>query len=256
MFRRIAVFTSICLLLVLSNRAAIAQEKNPTGEQVVESSIFVYGSRPILEQIRKRGVERGRITNHTSDGKTEEARYERHFIRGESLEKDKIRVDQKLRTVEYSLIYGDGRLWGIIDGAAFEPRQEAASSFLSQNRHSIDALLRYKESGCTVELLGREKQKGLDLYVLELTDKENRKTKYFISTRTLHVLWLEYEDTGSAGTQVKFTRKFSDYRYAQSTLVPYRTILFEDGRQTQETRILNVTFGVKVDDSLFESPDA
>ena len=27
-----------------------------------------------------------------------------------------------------------------------------------------------------------------------------------------------------------------DYRYAQGTLVPYRTVLLEDGKQTQETR--------------------
>ena len=50
--------------------------------------------------------------------------------------------------------------------------------------------------------------------------------------------------------------RFADYRYAQSTLVPFRTILMEDGKQTQETRILTVTFGVKVDDALFKNPSA
>jgi hypothetical protein len=30
----------------------------------------------------------------------------------------------------------------------------------------------------------------------------------------------------------------------------------EDGKQTQETRILTVTFGVKVDDSVFKTPEA
>jgi len=259
LFRPLVVL-NLCILVITSaavlTPVAGTQEKNPTAEQVAESAIFVYGSRPVLEQIRRRGVERGRITIHSSDGKTEESSYERHFIRGESFEKDKVRIDQKMPSMEYSLVYGEGRLWGLIDGAAFKPRQEAASSFLSQNRHSIDTLLRYKENGCTIELVGKEKQKGLELYVLELTDKDKQKTKYYISTRTLHVLWLEYEDTGESGKPVKFTRKFSDYRWAQSTRVPYRTILLEDGRQTQETRILNVTFGVKVDDSLFESPDA
>jgi len=43
---------------------------------------------------------------------------------------------------------------------------------------------------------------------------------------------------------------------AQNTLVPYRTVLLEDGRETQETRILTVTFGVKVDDSIFKNPEA
>jgi hypothetical protein len=31
----------------------------------------------------------------------------------------------------------------------------------------------------------------------------------------------------------------------QQTLVPYRTVLLEDGRQTQETYVLNITYGIK-----------
>lgn len=225
--------------------------KNFSAEQIAESAIFIYGSRPVLQQIRRNGVERGRITRLGSDGKTEEATYERVFVRGDSLEKDKIRLDQKLPTLEYSLVFGEGRIWGIINGAAFTPRQDAVSAFMSQHRHSIEALLRYKETGSTIKLIGKDKQKGLDLYVLELTDKEQRTTRYYISAKTLHILWLEYSE-GNA----KFSKRFADYRYAQSTLVPFRTILFEDEKQTQETRILTVTFGVKVDDALFKNPSA
>ncbi|HKR59554.1 MAG TPA: hypothetical protein VJS64_07455 [Pyrinomonadaceae bacterium] len=225
--------------------------KNFTAEQIAESAIFIYGSRPVLQQIRRNGIERGRITRVTNDGKTEESTYERVFVRGDSLETDKIRLDQKLPTLEYTLIFGEGRLWGLINGAAFTPRQDAASAFMSQHHHSIEALLRYQENGATIKLFGKDKQKGLDLYVLDLTDKEQRSTRYYISVKTLHILWLEYSEGN-----IKFSKRFADYRYAQSTLVPFRTLLFEDDRQTQETRILTVTYGVKVDDALFKTPSA
>ena len=225
--------------------------KNFTAEQIAESAIFIYGSRPVLQQIRRNGVERGRITRLTSEGKTEESTYERIFVRGDSLEQDKIRLDQKMPSLEYSLVFGEGRIWGLINGAAFTPRQDAASAFISQHRHSIEALLRYKENGATVKLIGKDKQKGIELYVLELTDKEQRSTRFYISAKTLHILWLEYEENNA-----KYSKRFADYRYAQSTLVPFRTILFEDEKQTQETRILTVTFGVKVDDALFKNPSA
>jgi len=231
-------------------------QKTLTAEQVAELTVLVYGSRPVLAQIRRNGVERGRITRFMTDGKTEEATYERRFITGESADKDRIRLDQKLPTMEYSLIFGEGRLWGVINGAAFVPRQDTADAFMSQHRHSIDSLLRYKENGATVNLVGKEKQKGLELYVLDLTDKEKRTTRYFISARTFHILWLEYEEAGPGATPMKYSKRFSDYRYAQSTLVPFRIILTEDGKQTQETRILTVTFGVKVDDTLFKNPEA
>jgi hypothetical protein len=219
--------------------------------------ILVYGSRPALEHIRRNGVERGKITRVNAQGTPEEANYERRFIRGENLDKDKIRLDQKLPSMEYSLIYGDGKLWGIINGAMFTPRQDAAASFLSQHLHSIDSLLRYKECGSTLTLVGKEQQKGLDLYVVDLVDKEKRKTRYYISARTLRVLWLDYEDAPTAGgTPVKYTRRFLDYRAVQQTLVPYHVVLIEDGKQTQETYILTITYGAKLDESIFKSPEA
>lgn len=231
--------------------------KNYTAEQIAETAIFVYGSRPLLEQIRRNGVERGRVCKPTCEvpGKTEEATYELRFVRGEKSEKDKVRVDQKLPTLEYSLIYGGGRLWGLINGTAFTPREDAANTFLSQHRHSIDSLLRYKENGFTLSLIGKDKQKGLDLYVLDIVSADKQKTRYFISAKTFHVIWLEYEET-SAGQPVKFRRSFHDYRYAQGTLVPYKTVLLQDGSQTQETKILTVTFGIKLDEALFKSPEA
>jgi len=227
-----------------------------TAEQVVESVILVYGSRPALEHIRRYGVERGKITRYNAEGNPEETSYERRFVRGENLEKDKIRLDQKLPTMEYSLIYDDGKLWGLINGAAFTPRQDASADFISQHHHSIDSLLRYKECGSTITLVGKDQQKGLDLYVLDLVDKDKRKTRYYISARSLRVLWLEYEDGPPGGIAVKYMRKFLDYRVVQQTLVPYRIVLSVDGHQAQETQILTITYGVKVSDSIFKNPEA
>jgi hypothetical protein len=225
-----------------------------TAQQVADSTVFLYGGQ-LLAKIRHNGIERGRICKPTCDvGKTEESSYERRFIRGESMDKDKIRLDQKMPTLEYSLIYSSGQLFGIINGSSFTPRQDAADTFLAQHHHSLDNLLRYKENGSTLNLIGKDKQKGLDLYVLDVIDKDKQSTRYYISVKTLHVLWLEYEESAPGGsTPLKYSRKFLDYRYAQGTLVYYRTLLLEEGKQVQETRVLNVTYGVKLDDGLFKS---
>ena len=232
------------------------QDVKFTAEQIVESVILVYGTRPGLEQIRKFGIERGKITRFNNEGNPEETNYERRFVRGENLDKDKIRLDQKLPTMEYSLIFDDGKLWGLINGASFTPRQDATADFISQHHHSIDSLLRYKECGSTVSLVGRDQQKGLDLYVVDLADKEQRKTRFYISARSLRVLWLEYEEGTPGGVPTKYNRKFLDYRIVQQTLVPYRTVLSANGRESQETRVLTITYGVKVNDSIFKTPEA
>lgn len=263
MFRRFTLFITMFSLLAgfsfLPRQAAAApqNDKNITAENVAESVIYVYGTRPALEQVRRNGVERGRLTRTGSDGRTEESSYERRFIRGENSAKDKVRIDQKSPTVEYALVYGDGRTWGIFNGAPFTPREEATADFLSQKWHDIDALLRYKEDGSTLTLVGKDKQMGVDLHVLDLTDKDNHRTRYYISARSLRVLSLEYEQTpaGGGSKPVKYVRKFYDYRVAQGTLVPYRTVLYENGKQTQETRLLTITYGIKMEDSVFQNPE-
>jgi hypothetical protein len=261
-FRR---FINIALVLVLlagvgfvpGRTAAKDDVKSYTAEELAELVILVYGSRDRLAQIRRNGVENGKLTRIGSDGRTEETTYQRRFMRGETSAKDKIRLDQKTPNLEYSLIYGDGRAWGLLNGATFAPRADTSIEFLSQAWHGIDALLRYKENGSTLNLVGKEKQKGIEFYKLEVTDKEKHRTRYAISARLFKILWLEYEEpTVEGGTPVKYKRYFYDYKYAQNTLVPYRTELFEDDRKTQEGRVLNVTYSVKLEEALFQNPDA
>ena len=166
MLQSISFLIALCMLVICFGQPLAAQEttakdktsatkptpqntaakpgpnSTPTGEQIAESAIYVYsnsGGRALLDQIRRNGIERGRIIRATDDGRSEEATYERRFVRGDVATKDKIRIDQKMPTMEYSLVYGDGRLWGIINGANFTPRQDAAASFMSQQWHSIDA---------------------------------------------------------------------------------------------------------------------
>lgn len=227
--------------------------KEPTAEQVAETVILVHGSRPGLAQIRKSGVERGRIRRTLDAGRTEETTYERRFVRGENAEKDKVRLDRKMPSVEYSLVYNEGRLWGIVNGTPFTPREEAVADFHSQRLHCIDALLRYKENGATVSYVGKEKQKNIEMWVLDLEDKEKQRTRYYISSQTGRVLWLEYEDKlPGASTPAKFKRTFHDYRRPQGTVLPFRSVLYVDGAQREEAVVLNVSYGVKLDDVLFK----
>ena len=253
----IAILSLVAGLTVVVLPAHAGQLKEFTAEQIAETVIVANGSRPLLSQIRRNGVERGRQTRTAQDGRIEEAHYEMRFVRGEKAEKDKVRVDNKTPQAEYSLINSEGRVFGIINGSPFTPRAAATADFISQQAHSIDALLRYKENESKLSSAGKDKHEGIDVYVIDLTDKANRKTRYFVSAKTFRVLWLEYEETPpGAGAPVKYSKRFYDYRVAQGTLVPYRTVLSEDGKQTTETRISTVTYGVKMEEAMFQNPEA
>lgn len=239
--------------------------KNPTAEQVAETVILIYGlpyGRPVLNQVRRNGVENGRVTRTDGEGRTAEINYEQRFVHGESFAKDKIRLDQKTPAMEFAIVYNAGQMWGVINGTPFTPREDATRDFLAQARHGIDALLRYRENGSTLSYGGRDKQKNIDLWMLDVTDKEQRKTRYYVSAnqdpRLLgRVLWLEYEEPNPAGGDgVMYRRTFHEYRYAQNTLVPFRSVLYADGRQIEEARIFTVTYGIKMDETFFQNPQA
>jgi hypothetical protein len=261
-FRNLSVLVMALSVAFLSLSPAVLADdpKAPTAEQIAETVIAFAGGgmgRAVLDQIRRNGVERGRLTRTGPDGRSEEVRYELRFVRGDKPDKYKVRLDSKSPQTEYSLIYGGGRLFGIINGSTFTPRADTSAGFIAQQTHSIEALLRYKENESKLTSAGKDKQLGVDVYVIDLTDKANIRTRYFVSAKTFRVLWLEYEETPpGAAAPVKYIRRFYDYRQAQSTWVPYRTVLLEDGKQTVETRILTITYGVKMEDSLFQNPDA
>ena len=222
-----------------------------TAEAVAESAIIIYGGlggRKTLEQIRKTSIERGKMSLINAQGQTEPVIYQKVSIRGENLDKERIRIDQEYPSLKYSLVFSDAKTFGLYNETIFTPRGDATRQFENRIFHGIEALLRYKENGSTLELSGHEKLMGVDFYVLDLTDKAGRKTRFYISSKTYRVMMIDYEDEG-----IKYRRKFYNYNYAQGTLVPFRSTLMANDKVIEESEILTVTYGQKVGEELFKA---
>ena len=225
--------------------------KAVTAEQVVETSLFIYGlggGRATLNQIRKTIFERGKSSYTAADGKVEPASYQRFVIRGDKLAKEKVRLDQDFPNARYSLVFADDKIYGLYNNSVFAPREDASDRFQFQIIHGIDAMLRYKEDESAIEMGDREKIMGVEYNIITVTDKAGHKTRFFVSAKSFRVMMLTYEEGG-----VRYRRKFYDYNYAQGTLVPYRTVLWANDKIVEETEVGTVTFGQKVDEELFKT---
>ncbi|HQZ95128.1 MAG TPA: hypothetical protein PLP21_02360, partial [Pyrinomonadaceae bacterium] len=196
----------------------------------------------------KTASERGKAIYTMPDGKREEATSQKFVIRGESINKEKIRLDQEFPNARYSLVFNDDKIYGVFNNTVFAPREDAAKGFENQIVRGLEAFLRYKENGSTIEMASREKVMGVDYYMIDVTDKQQRKTRFYVSAKSWRVMMLTYEEAG-----VKYRRKFYDYNYAQGTLVPFRTVLWADDKIIEETDIGTITFGQKVDEELFKA---
>jgi hypothetical protein len=234
-----------------TKRAANRTSNQPvTAESIVESSIVIYGGlggRKTLDQIRKTSIERGKMSVINAQGQSEPVNYRRWTVRGENLDKEKIRLDQEFPATRFALVRADEKTFGIFNESSFSPRADATKEFENRIFHGLEALLRYKENGSTIALAGQDKILGVDFHFIDVTDKAGRKTRFYISSKLFRVMMLEYEEDG-----VKYRRKFYDYRYAQGTLVPFRTTLTAGDKLIEETQVLTVTFGQKVEDDLFK----
>ncbi len=243
--------------------AAVKDEKKPevfvpiskdpskpvTAEQVAESSLFIYalpGGRTTLNQIRKTVVERGKISVANVEGKMEPMTYQLFSTRGETSDKDKVKIDLDASTARYALVFAGDRVFGIFNDREFSPREDASQAFQNRVFYSIEKLLRYKEDGSKIEFGGREKMLGVEYFLIDLTDKAGHKMRFYVSTKTFRVMMIDYEDGG-----VKYRRKFYNYNYAQGTLYPFETALYAGDKLLEQAEVGTVTFGQKVDDAVF-----
>ncbi|MCW5959705.1 MAG: hypothetical protein KIS76_06035 [Pyrinomonadaceae bacterium] len=241
--------------LVIETKIPVPTDKNSlTAEQIAESAIFIYGGglgRVNLDQIRKTTIEKGKLTTFDAKGKSEDVGYEINVIRGENLEKDKFRIDKTFPNAKFAIVWNGQKTFGVYNNTIFTPREDAVLDFQNRIWHGLEALLRYKENGSTVTLSGREKVLGVDFYVLDVTDKSDRKTRFYVSFKSFRVMALEYTESA-----VKYKRKFYDYNYAQGTLVPYKSVLWADGEKVEEMDIQTIAFGQKVEELLFQEDRA
>jgi hypothetical protein len=232
--------------------AAKQDPKAPaTAETVAESAIVIYGGfggRQKLDQIRKTTIERGKMSLVNAQGATEPVSYEKWSIRGENLNSEKIRADLEYPSIKYALVRAEEKTFGLYNDTIFSPREDATKEFENRVFHGLEALLRYKENGSTLELAGHEKIMGVDFYFIDVTDKGGRKTRFYVSAKTYRVMMIDYEEDG-----IKYRRKFYNYNYAQGTLVPFRSTLTANDKLIEESEVLTVTYGQKVDEGLFKS---
>jgi hypothetical protein len=115
-------------------------------------------------------------------------------------------------------------------------------------------LLTYQERGATVELAGKEKVDGRDVYVVIFKPKTGSVVRQFIDAETyLPARIVVKVDTPEAG-EVEQTSDLSDYREVDGIKIPF-TIKVSTGPQSFTISVTKVEHNVKVDEALFSKPD-
>ena len=253
------------------NRKNAEKLKNPEvklapAEAIVEVAIIAYGGRKQLELARASAQEGGTIRLATDQGELT-GDYLMRSMRREKSWQDLLRVDLQLSPpdtdkngpspaqVKYVIGFNGASVWSAQNNQYVTPRPDADIAFRAQLTHEYMALLRYREDGSKLEMVGPETVVGVDTTVIDMTNPNGEKTRFWLSTKTYRILHAEYQlriSEDQPPTKYRISYYYTPFKVVQNTLVPSRRVMTQDGKFVQEISVANIVYSAKLDPEIFQ----
>ncbi len=254
---RLALFAGVLLALsfgVLPNRFSLVKaDKVPKPEEVAERAIMAYGSRAAVYAVQRNGTLRALVKFISADG-TREGKTVTKFIRKEKLKDDLRIVDLDLPGTRYVLGFDGKDTWNIHDGEVQKLSDEVIKAFHVAHAHSYESLLRYKENDGKLEYVDNTKLGNLEMDIVDLVLPDGVRTRYEVSRKSGRILYLSYEEKMNPEAEPsKFRLYFKDFHVIQNTLLPYITMVYQDGKLIEERKIVEAVFNVQLKDDAFKA---
>lgn len=256
-----------------SEKAREKLEKSKAGqtlspaELIAETVVLVYGGRDALKNVRGSIKEEGTIKLASDQGEVT-GQFMLRSIRKETSWTDLLRTDLELtlpeavrstssrseNTIKHVFAFNGASVWSAKDGQYVNLRPEAEAAFRALLTHDYTTLLRYREDGSKVELVGPETVVGIETKVIDLTTSTGEKSRFWISAKSYRILHLEYElklspDQPSAKYRISY---YPPMKVVQNTLVPARRVMKQDGKFVQEINLTDITYSAKLDTEIFQ----
>jgi len=250
--RRSLTLASLILSLSVSLVSASAQ-KAPSVEKLVEFAKANYG----LLIVQTNGIVKNNLKLINGD-QVREGRSTLKFIRKPKLMEDLVILELDLPDTKFTMGFDGQKTWALNNTERTELSPDLAAAFRSSYAHSYEALLRYKEDGSKIEYVETKKIASLEIDTIDLTTADGQKSRYEVSRRSGHILYLEYETRPATpeAKPIKYRLHFKDFKVVQNTIIiPYKTVVYENDVIVEERTVIEAAFGGQVEEKIFK-PDA
>ena len=170
---------------------------------------------------------------------------------------DKLRRNISTGGAKVVFAYDGATAWQLFSSHKQGPAPAPAdlTQELKEEADMDGPLVNYKEKGSTLELVGREKLNGTDVYNLKIILKEGQVRNLYLDAKT----FLEAKETGSfqeGGKKIDFVTLFKSYRPIQGVLFPFVVEQTTGDEEAQVTRLQKIEINVPITDSVFTMPVA
>jgi outer membrane lipoprotein-sorting protein len=149
----------------------------------------------------------------------------------------------------------DGRTLWMARGTL--PPQEIPgpqAAYARQDAEFDSVFVDYKDKGHSVDLVGRTKHDGKDVFHLKVTKKGGPPHDYYLDAAT--GLETAIAVTVPGGGAATIVTELGDYREVDGRMIPFALRQLVNGVVSASTTLDSVEFNVPVDDALFRKPAA
>ncbi len=231
------------LVALLAQLVSCSLHTSPQDRDLREKMFDAYGGRERLSQIQSIAAE-GRITALIRGD---------HGVYHRALRRDgKLFVDiQYTRSRETRILNGTQALRGV-DGNL---EQVSGPGYLAMvyQYNELSMPFALLDDSFSVRDLGRESRDGAAVRILQCTDRSGNSMDVFVDEFTYRIV----KTLGSfsvGGKTTSLSAEFSDFRFFEGVLLPFRIVNYAGGTRISETVIDDYLFNAPFSDAMFDIP--
>jgi len=170
----------------------------------------------------------------------------------------KLRLDVSIQGLTLIQAYDGQNGWQVVPFTGKKDPEAMAADDLKNVREEADfegPLVDYKQKGNTVELVGKEKVEGTDVYHLKVTLKDGDIRNLYLDADSFLII-KSVGKTTMRGNEIELESALGDYKEVDGVLFPFSIEQHSTGGQGpgQKIMIKKVELNVPVDDSVFKMP--
>lgn len=169
----------------------------------------------------------------------------------------KSRIDTQFPDQKYIDAFDGKKAWIFFPPAGFiEPTEKSQKETEEAKdiNESLFPLVVYKEKGYNLELAGKEKQEGMEVYKVKMTKKNGKRRFYYLECKTGFLVKTSFYKQDK-DDEVLVEILVSDYKNVDGVMMPFRLQVKQNGKLMGEGMFHStIKFNEKVDDSFFEMP--
>jgi hypothetical protein len=223
---------------------AATPETLAQGRKVLEVALRGMGGREALEGVRTVSA-LSRVLQVTPQG--ELPLTAKIFF----AEPDKLRRDIVLPFGEISLVFDGERAWQVSPAGVQEmPAEQVALIRRNLARDTRRILLEAARGEWTVQYLEPSRVEDAEVEVILATSPDGDEVRLFVEKTTGHVLKKTFQAMSQAGPVME-EQYFSDFRPVGGLVVPFKTLVLQNGERAQDLTVQNYEINIELDAKLF-----